>query len=52
MSHELKTPLTAIRGYAEGLEDGAVTPEEAAATIREEARRLERSCATCSTSRA
>jgi two-component system sensor histidine kinase BaeS len=42
VSHELKTPLTAIRGYAEGLEDGAVTPEEAAATIREEARRLER----------
>jgi len=42
VSHELKTPLTAIRGYAEGLEDGAVSPEEAAATIREEARRLER----------
>jgi signal transduction histidine kinase len=42
VSHELKTPLTAIRGYAEGLEDGAVLPEEAAATIREEARRLER----------
>jgi two-component system sensor histidine kinase BaeS len=42
VSHELKTPLTAIRGYAEGLEDGAFTPEEAAATIREEARRLER----------
>ena len=42
VSHELKTPLTSIRGYAEGLEDGAVSPEEAAATIREEARRLER----------
>ena len=42
VSHELKTPLTAIRGYAEGLEDGAFSPEEAAATIREEARRLER----------
>ena len=42
VSHELKTPLTAIRGYAEGLEDGAFTAEEAAATIREEARRLER----------
>ena len=38
VSHELKTPLTAIRGYAEALEDGAVPPEEAAATIREEAR--------------
>lgn len=42
VSHELKTPLTAIRGYAEALEDGAVGAEEAAATIREEARRLER----------
>ena len=42
VSHELKTPLTAIRGYAEGLDDGAFTPEEAADTIREEARRLER----------
>lgn len=42
VSHELKTPLTAIRGYAEGLEDGAVSPGEAAAIIREEARRLER----------
>jgi len=42
VSHELKTPLTAIRGYAEGLEEGAFEPEEAAATIREEARRLER----------
>jgi signal transduction histidine kinase len=42
VSHELKTPLTAIRGYAEGLEEGAFTPQEAAETIREEARRLER----------
>lgn len=42
VSHELKTPLTAIRGYAEGLEEGAVEPVEAAATIRREARRLER----------
>ena len=42
VSHELKTPLTAIRGYAEGIEEGAFTPEEAARTIKEEARRLER----------
>jgi len=42
VSHELKTPLTAIRGYAEGLADGAFPPEEAARTIGVEAGRLER----------
>jgi len=42
VSHELKTPLAAIRGYAEGLEDGVFSSDEAASTIREEARRLER----------
>jgi signal transduction histidine kinase len=42
VSHELKTPLTAIRGYAEAVEDGAVDPREAAATVAFEARRLER----------
>src|SRR5262249_48429928 len=42
VSHELKTPLSAIRGYAEGLDEGVVAPQEAAATIREESRRLER----------
>jgi signal transduction histidine kinase len=42
VSHELKTPLTAIRGYAEAVEDGAVDPREAAATVTAEARRLER----------
>jgi signal transduction histidine kinase len=42
VSHELKTPLTAIRGYAEAVEDGAVDPREAAATVANEARRLER----------
>jgi two-component system sensor histidine kinase BaeS len=42
VSHELKTPLTAIRGYAEGLADGAFDADEAAATIALEAGRLER----------
>ena len=42
VSHELKTPLTAIRGYAEAVEDGAIEPREAAATVASEARRLER----------
>jgi two-component system, OmpR family, sensor kinase len=42
VSHELKTPLTAIRGYAEAVEDGAFEPREAAATVASEARRLER----------
>ena len=42
VSHELKTPLTAIRGYAEGLSDNAVSLDEAAETIRREAERLER----------
>jgi two-component system sensor histidine kinase BaeS len=42
VSHELKTPLTAIRGYAEALQDGAIEPEDVAATVVAEAARLER----------
>ncbi len=42
VSHELKTPLTAIRGYSEGLADGAFEAEEAARVISLEAGRLER----------
>jgi two-component system OmpR family sensor kinase len=42
VSHELKTPLTAIRGYAEAVQDGAIEPQEAAATVAVEAARLER----------
>jgi two-component system OmpR family sensor kinase len=42
VSHELKTPLTAIRGYAEALQDGALEPEDVATTVVGEAARLER----------
>ena len=42
VSHELKTPLTAIRGYAEAVQDGAIEPREAAAIVSTEAARLER----------
>ncbi|HEY2778677.1 MAG TPA: HAMP domain-containing sensor histidine kinase [Gaiellaceae bacterium] len=42
VSHELKTPLTAIRGYAEGLGEGAFEPGEAARVIVIESGRLER----------
>ena len=42
VSHELKTPLTASRGYAEAVEDGAIDPRDAAATVAAEAKRLER----------
>jgi signal transduction histidine kinase len=42
VSHELKTPLTAIRGYAEGLGEGVFNADEAARTITVEASRLER----------
>jgi two-component system sensor histidine kinase BaeS len=42
VSHELKTPLTSIRGYAEALAEDAVDVGEAAETLLAEASRLER----------
>ena len=42
VSHELKTPLTAIHGWAEALAEGAVDVQEAAETVSAESARLER----------
>ena len=42
VSHELKTPLTAIRGHAEALQDGVLGAHEAGEVIEREAGRLER----------
>ena len=42
VGHELKTPLTAIDGYAELLADGAVEPRQAAEVLGMESARLRR----------
>ncbi len=42
VSHDLRTPLTSIRGYAEGIEDGTVAPADGAGVIGRESARLER----------
>ncbi len=45
ISHELKTPMTNIQGFADGILDGTIPPErqpEALRTISDETRRLSR----------
>lgn len=42
VSHDLRTPLTSIKGYADAIDDGNVDPKRAAGVIRTESRRLER----------
>jgi signal transduction histidine kinase len=43
VAHEMRTPLTAIRGYAEGVLDGVFAPDEALLTgVIDETLRLER----------
>jgi two-component system sensor histidine kinase BaeS len=42
VSHELKTPLSAIRGHGEALKDGVIEPDRVADVVIAESERLER----------
>jgi two-component system sensor histidine kinase BaeS len=42
VSHDLRTPMASIQGYAEALTDGAIEPDRAAAVIMAESKRLDR----------
>jgi two-component system sensor histidine kinase BaeS len=42
VSHDLRTPMSSIQGYAEALTDGAVAPERAGEVILAESKRLDR----------
>ena len=42
ITHDLRTPLTSIRGYAEALADEAIEPKKAAETILAQSQRLNR----------
>jgi len=42
VAHEFRTPLSNLRGYLEGLEDGVFKPEDLAAPARRQVQRLER----------
>ncbi len=42
VAHELRTPLSGLLGYAEGLREGVFGPEEAGEAIRREVSRLRR----------
>jgi len=42
VSHDLRTPMASIQGYAEALTDGAIEPQRAGAVILAESKRLDR----------
>lgn len=42
VAHDLRTPLSALRGYSEGLQDGVMDPETVASHILREASHMER----------